>query len=282
MSRQRQQPAAFVPDSFTRPAAGGGAGQAVGAPLAFDFPDLDPQAASGPQNPLLVSLNRFVPTAFETVAEHSEDGRQDLEDARRRILRQLESYKKRQEDELYQLRVAAEKEAEEQVLLARQQAADIRRQAEEQGYAEGLSRGEEKVAEQVAGLGEILQQLLSLRESLTQKYEQQLISLAVAVARKIVQREISLDPEIIFTMAKQAIAEMPHEKPMILKLHPDDYQVLKERLPAFARQFERLDELQLVPAENVPRGGCLLETPAGRVDASLDSQLAEIEAGLQG
>ncbi len=279
--RRQQPPSAFVADSFT-PAPSAPRFESAD-PRDFRFPDLQSRSGRGEEvNPPLLSLDNFVPTSFAAVDDRDGDeGRQNFADVRRRILHQLESYKRRQEDELYQQRLEAEKAAAEQVELARREADGIRRQAEEEGYRDGLARGEEKIAERVADLAEILQQLTALRECLTRKYEQEIISLAVEIARKIVQREISLDSGIILTLAKQAIAEMPHERPMTLKLHPEDCRILEEKLPLFAQEFESLGELQLVPSETVPRGGCLLETPAGRVDAGLESQLAEIRAGLQ-
>ena len=284
LSKQKRKAgsATFIPDSFVQQQSAVNFPQTHDQSSEFEFPDLTARKDKSGKSPLLVSLNRFVPTTFEAVAEPHDNGQQNLEDARRHILRQLETYKKQQQDELYQQRVQAEKEAEERVLAAKRAATEIRLAAEKKGYDEGLARGEQKIAEQIKNLAEILRRLLSLQEKLTQKYEQQVINLAIEIARKIVQREISLTPEIIFTMAKQAIAEMPHESPMTLKLHPEDYQVLKDKLPLLAQEFELLGELRLVASDTVERGGCLLETPAGRVDASLESQFAAVKDTLKG
>lgn len=272
----------FVPDGFDQGQPSGNGEKVAKNLQTFAFPLLAEVSVSPTANPLIRSYSGFLPTVFESALSSSyHDDRQNLENTRRRLLDQLEAYKKQQEEELYQLRLAAEQQAQDEREQGRQDAIAIRSEAEKKGFAEGLAAGEQQVLAQVSSLAEVGSRLAALEEILLRQHEQQLIELAVAIARNIVHQELTLDPETIVAIARRTIEEMPAHGPVTLKVHPDDYVVLHERLPALQREFDHLEHFQLVASETVERGGCLLETAVGQVDASLESQFSEIKASLR-
>ena len=103
----------------------------------------------------------------------------------------------------------------------------------------------------------------------------------MVIARKIVHQELSQNPEVIATIARETIREMPAKGPLILKVHPDDYQVLNDKLPVLQAEFEHLDQIQLVASDGLERGSCILETLVGKVDAGLNTRFAEIRDVLR-
>jgi flagellar assembly protein FliH len=282
LSEQDNQKPPFSPRNFTPDGLADGNFSQPDVPHEFSFPTLNEPTRKTGKNPLFRSLKDFLPAVFEQVlpGNSAKDSR-NLENTRRRLLDQLETFKKEQENELYQLRLEAENQAEELVKQAEQKALKICREAEEQGLQEGLKRGEEQVAVQVASLVEMLSGFVSLKKDLLGQYEAQLLDLAMAIARKIVHQELSQNPEVIATIARETISEMPAKGPLTLRVHPYDYQVLNDKLPALQAEFEQLEQVQLVPSKCLARGSCILETPVGQVDAGLNTRFAEIRDVLQ-
>jgi flagellar assembly protein FliH len=280
LSEQDNQKPPFSPQNFTPDGMADGDFSQPDIPHEFSFPALNESTRKTGKNPLLRSLKDFLPAVFEqALPGNSAKDSRNLENTRRRLLDQLETFKKAQENELYQLRLEAESQAEELVKQAEQKALKMCREAEEQGFQEGLS--EEQVAVQVASLAEMLSGFVSLKKDLLGQYETQLLDLAMVIARKIVHQELSQNPEVMVTIAGETIREMPAKGPITLKVHPDDYQVLNDKLPALQAEFEQLEQVQLVASDGLARGSCILETPVGQVDAGLNTRFAEIRDALQ-
>ena len=248
----------------------------------FAFPALDKIAKKNVRNPLFHSLKSFLPAVFEqALPDQKARDSQNLENTRQRLLDQLEKFKEEQEHELFQMKLEAERQAEELVKQAELKALEIRREAEKQGFQEGLKRGDDQVVAQVNSLAEMLSGFVSLKQDLLEQYEAQLLDLSMIIARKIVHQELVQHPEAIAAIARETIREMPAKGPIALKVHPDDYQVLHDLLPAMQAEFEQLEQVQLVATEGLERGSCILETPVGQVDAGIHTRFAEIRDALQ-
>ena len=282
LSEQDGHKPSFSPHNFTDDDAENGGAPPADALHKFSFPVLDKTAKKNIKNPLLHSLKGFLPAVFEQALPDQEArDSQNLENTRQKLLDQLEKFKEEQEHELFQMKLEAEKKAEELVEQAELKALEIRREAEEKGFQEGLKRGEEQVVAQVNSLAEMLSGFVSLKQSLLEQYEAQLLDLSMSIARKIVHQELEQHPEIIANIARETIREMPAKGPITLKVHPDDYQVLHDLLPALQSEFEQLEQVQLVASEGMERGSCILETPVGQVDAGIHTRFAEIRDALQ-
>jgi len=282
LSEQDGRKPSFSPRDYARDDSEDAGSSPSASPHDFSFPALDETVKKGIKNPLFHSLKDFLPAVFEQALPDQEvRDSQNLENTRQRLLDQLEKFKEEQEHELFQLRLEAEKQAEELVKQAELNTLEICREAEDRGFQEGLKRGEAQVVAQVNSLAEMLSGFVSLKQDLLEQYEAQLLDLSMAVARKIVHQELVQHPEAIAAIARETIREMPAKGPITLKVHPDDYQVLHDLLPALQSEFEHLEQVQLVAAEGVERGSCILETPVGQVDAGIHTRFAEIRDALQ-
>lgn len=171
----------------------------------------------------------------------------------------------------------AEAEAERIIADARARAADIERQAREAGRAQmqaeiaaEVSRLVEPWREQLANT---LEEIASLRTTITAQAERDLVRLALEIARKVVHREVSIDGEIVMTLARIGLTRGHSRTPATIHLHPDDFAYVnlhRERLVSG-------QSLELVEDRSIMRGGCLVRTEMGDVDARIDQQFIEIE-----
>lgn len=178
------------------------------------------------------------------------------------------------------LRESARDEASRIVAEAEARAAEIEREASERGLAEGRERAAQEVARAVEPLREALASTLEevegLRAAVAARAERELVQLAIEIARKIVHREVSVDHEIALTLARVALARLHSHAVATLHLHPDDYHYV-------AAQRERLDAsgtIEIVEDRSVGRGGCLVRTEMGDIDARIEHQFAEIARGF--
>jgi len=110
------------------------------------------------------------------------------------------------------------------------------------------------------------------------------VALAVAakMAEKIVGRAVALAPETMAEIAGEALAACrPGAGSVRVRVHPDDLPAVEARRAALAGRAPAA-ALELVADDAVGRHGCVIETPQGRVDARLETQLAALERALTG
>jgi flagellar assembly protein FliH len=159
--------------------------------------------------------------------------------------------------------------------------AQVRRQrawseGHEKGEAEALARERAKVDSVVTRLTEAAAGAAASRKEFRREAEEDCVKLAVAVARRVLRRELAMDPEALLGIVKAALARMEGREVDRLRLHPDDAEIVDGAL----KELPGRSSLQIVADASLEPGACILETSRGGLDASVETQLREIERGL--
>lgn len=158
--------------------------------------------------------------------------------------------------------------------------AGLEREAFAKGYEQGERAGAEAGAKRAEAmlrrLAETIQELADVRRSMIRQTERQMVQLALAIARRVVRREVALDSDLILTMARVALERLGDSTAVTIRLNPDDFE-------ATCRQREALlagSHVTVTPDGSVSRGGCLVQSDFGYVDASVDAQFRELARAL--
>ena len=157
----------------------------------------------------------------------------------------------------------------------------VEREAFSQGYAQGERAGAEAAAARAEAvlhrLAQTIEELGTLRTALIRKTERQVVQLALAMAKRIVHREITLDRELLTTMARVALDRLSTTSATTIRLHPEDYAAT-----AGLRKADESGNVQVVSDSSVRRGGCLIQSDFGLIDVGVDSQIQELTTILFG
>jgi flagellar biosynthesis/type III secretory pathway protein FliH len=89
----------------------------------------------------------------------------------------------------------------------------------------------------------------------------ELLTLASAIARRLVEAELTLAPEAIGAIAREALARVPGAQRVRIRAHPDDVAALAAL------------EVAVEADSSIARGGCVVLTELGEVDARLEVRL---------
>jgi len=150
----------------------------------------------------------------------------------------------------------------------------------EQGERAGLEAGGKRAEAMLRRVAQTLEDLATLRESLVRQTERQVVQLALVIARRIVQREVSLDEEFIAALTHVALDRLGHRAGATVRLHPEDYTVVMAGRGEAWNGSE--GPVTVVPDVSVSRGGCVVESELGFIDASLDAQFQEMARAVLG
>lgn len=191
------------------------------------------------------------------------------------------------EDKNPELTVAeAEESAARIIAEAKEQASAIREQAYregvEQGLQEGLARAGQESQEILAKARAVLQAAETERAAILNQMERELVELAQEIAKRIVAAELKVNREVVAAIAKEALALVRDRPHVMMFVHPDDLNACQQARPQFEALLPENAVLRILPDSQVKRGGCILDTGEGVVDATLDSRWAAIMEALKG
>ena len=107
--------------------------------------------------------------------------------------------------------------------------------------------------------------------------------LARKMAEKIIGRAVELDPSIMGEIAGQALAATRARGGAVaLRVHPEDLAAVELARSQWSLRIPAAANVRVVADTSVERHGCVVETPVGRLDARLQTQLDALERALRG
>ncbi len=127
----------------------------------------------------------------------------------------------------------------------------------------------------------IIEDLLHQYSKLISELENQIIDLSVSIAKHILQTETLFNSEIIIEQVRKAVKELDNEIVFNIRLNPENINVLKKAKSELINDSTLGSKVKLIPDNSIEPGGCILETSAGTIDATLDSQLEKIRNSLK-
>ncbi len=114
-------------------------------------------------------------------------------------------------------------------------------------------------------------------EGLDQRFHEEILELVKAVARQLVRREMRLDPTHIVGVVREGLAALPMAAAdIVVRMHPDDAQVMRECLASEAGERN----WRIEPDPLMERGGCVIATPDSQVDSRLETRLGRVIATM--
>jgi flagellar assembly protein FliH len=169
---------------------------------------------------------------------------------------------------------------------AKEKALDAEKEAYEKGFAQGEKDGVElgcrRFEAHLQAFQKILEEVQRYQREFHRKHEQEMVKFLLTVVGKILHQEIPHAEEVITATLREAFQYVEERKKIRVHLHPKDYEFLTahpDRLP-FSLNGENPEGIRLVANSSLLRGGCLLETAFGDIDATIESQLDRVTTGI--
>jgi flagellar assembly protein FliH len=161
------------------------------------------------------------------------------------------------------------------------QVAAARQAGYQDGYRDGLvaldSFKQSFATQMAAQLGPLLHGFNAQLEALEQQMAQAVAQAAVMLARRVVRAEIEARPEQVAEAATQAVnAVLQSARHIRVLVHPDDHALVA----AGAAEALQARGARLLAQPGIERGGCLVESDLGQIDARIDARWRQAAAVL--
>ncbi len=161
----------------------------------------------------------------------------------------------------------------------------VEAQAYESGYAQGreqaLRREQAKAQPLATAMTTASQHIEEHRRRLHHRVQKDVSQLALTIAGKMIADEIRQHPEKYQNVLDEAIKMAIGQDNVKIKVHPDDVDRVAKRMTETHPDTELDEQMEIIADRNISRGGCLVETDHGVVDARIEQQLDTIESALE-
>ena len=176
-------------------------------------------------------------------------------------------------------------DTEQMLADARAEAARLRIEAEQQGYADGLERAAvdadaklQAAAEERAQTGlELVQsavdQMHSAHQQWMNDFSQSLHTVALAATNRIVQRELVYDPQLLVTWAEQAVRSTRAACRLTVAVHPETLALIGPSLDQMLSSPDLPEHTTVEPDASVGPTEVVVRQSGGEIHAGLVAQL---------
>ena len=202
---------------------------------------------------------------------------------------------KHQSDQAAIIKSQAQKEAQDIVEKAKAEAQDIISNAKVEeksifeksksegfkaGHEEGYKEGNEEAQRLVERIHKMIEAVQAKRQEILDNTEQQIVNLVILIARKVVKIMSENQKSVIMSNVLQALKKVKGSGDVTLRVNLADVKLTTEHIKDFIRQIENIKNISVVEDSSVEKGGCIVETDFGAIDARISSQLNELETQI--
>ena len=199
---------------------------------------------------------------------------------------------KRQTDAAAEIKASAEQEAEAIIAKAKAEAdqivadAQIRQnqmeeEAKKQGFNEGHEagyvEGKAEADRLVERMHKMLEAVMQRREEILRDTETQIVELVILMSRKVIKIISENQKNVIMANVLAALKKVRTRGEVTLRVNLEDVKLTSEHTSEFIKHVEKVQGITVMEDSSVEKGGCIVETDFGAIDARISSQLTELE-----
>lgn len=204
-------------------------------------------------------------------------------------------------DHLGEARVVLEKSREKARGILREAQAEARRitdKADERGFESGFRRGyeagakagyEAAFAEAKEAFATDQEQVVQAMHGVVEEFEQRkrdilisaeadIVEFATRVAEAVTKQVGAVNAEAASANLQAALQLVQSMTDLVVSVHPNDVDAIGRFVETVKDRFEQADHIRIVGDESIAPGGCRLASPEADIDATLDTQLAQMAA----
>ena len=161
------------------------------------------------------------------------------------------------------------------------------REREQAAYEKGRREGEDSVREQlilqrneIGGvLNGVIETLRGAVPQVVQETETALIGLALESARKVVAG-MPVNAKTVEAVVREALEQVEDTAEITIQLHAEDLELLQKHKAEILSGKPGSGPLRFVNSQDVTRGGCLVQTRFGIIDARRETKLDQLREAV--
>ncbi|SFK26821.1 flagellar assembly protein FliH [Halobacillus dabanensis] len=160
----------------------------------------------------------------------------------------------------------------------------IENEAYQKGYTNGFTKGEEdgyrSYHEKLVKANEIMETARKTHDRLVMASEETIVELGMKSAEKILNKKLQEEPSTFLSLVQRVMGEVKELPEISLYIHPDQFELVHSQAEELERLLAKPAKLAIYINEDLAPFSCTIESPFGKLDGGLDSQLTELREKL--
>jgi flagellar assembly protein FliH len=153
------------------------------------------------------------------------------------------------------------------------EAAQARATGHAEGYAAGLAEGRAALEPALQALATAAADVAAERDRVCAEVEEAAVDLGLRIAEQALAAALAVQPERVVDVVRGALRRLVERGRITLLVHPDDLDIVREAGDGLVAELGGIEHLDVQAERRVPRGGAIVRTMEGEVDATLTTKL---------
>lgn len=282
--------------------------QKLGRPIVVDVPKIERDKIDEEEE---IEEEKYTGPTVEEIEAEIEEKRlvfeENLAEKRREFQKEIDEIKAKAEEwafnkvkqanEEYEKKMGEGGEEKNRIIAEAQDKADrIMQEAEKkasqieseaysrgfnEGRDEGYQTGREEVDRLVERLKIILSSAISKRNEVIDEAEAEVVDIIITIARKVVKIITDEQKMVVVENVKKSLEKLRGRAEITIQVNTEDLQKTAKYKKEFIDMLESIEHVRVLEDNTVERGGCIISTDFGSIDARIASQLSEIESKIK-
>ncbi len=197
---------------------------------------------------------------------------------------------------IYRLKAADQANAiiAEAMTKAHQIEQDARSQGYQVGYDEGFKAGSEKARLAIQtefddlrskyreALIHLINKIEERRRQIWQEVEPQVVEMVLELTRRVIHQEVRQQSDAVLAIIRGALRRATDRHELVIRVNPEDLPTVDQARQDILAVADGCKHLEIIEDRRVDRGGCVMDTAAGTIDARIQTQIEEFETVING
>ena len=170
---------------------------------------------------------------------------------------------------------------EETALALDQERAAVLLEAEARGFEIGMDKGNTEAEAIIAKANEYKAETEKERETAITRLEPELVELIIRITKKLISDTVKINPQVVLHLIRQGLKQTSFTGDITLRVSKEDYDNAISNKDDLLKSVEGGAKLKILKDVALSPGDCLIETPFGVIDSSLDMQFEEVKESLR-
>jgi flagellar assembly protein FliH len=153
--------------------------------------------------------------------------------------------------------------------------------AREEGLLQGRMEAEAQMASAIAALQQAAVDLAAERERVAAAAEAAAVELGLKIAEQALAGAIDVAPERVVDVVRGALRRLVDRERVTILVHPDDLDLVRAASERLVGELGGIEHCDVQAERRVARGGAIVRTVEGEVDATLATKLSRAREVLE-
>ncbi|SFB84930.1 Flagellar assembly protein FliH [Brevinema andersonii] len=229
--------------------------------------------------------NKILEQVKDEARKVMEDAEQHAFDRIQKSVHEKENIIQQSKEDAEKIMQQAQKEASEILEEAQKTITKLKTEAHQEAFTEGkelgFQSGKEEIQLLVERLHSVVAETVRERERILMHSETQVINLVLTMVGKIVKKLTADYKEIVINNIKAALELLKGAMTIFIHVSPRDYNFAVSHKQELINMIEAQAEIKFIEDPTIEPGGVYIETDTGDIDATINSQLEELETQMR-